>query len=98
MFQREPLVVVQGELEKKETMSTTSQVYYDQGVLYFMTATLNAVEIPSGRKLWNIPSATDGKKSGHFWGFITGSPGQGGQKGRIFTRTGYHTYCFEAIK
>jgi len=84
--------------EKKETMSTTSQVYYDQSILYFLTATLNAVEIPSGRKLWNIPSATDGKQSGHFWGFITGAPGTGGQKGRIFTRTGYHTYCYEAIK
>ena len=84
--------------EKKETMSTTQQVYYDQGILYFMTANLNAVEIPSGNKLWNMPSATENKRSGHFWGFITGSPGKGGQKGRIFTRTGYHTYCFEAIK
>lgn len=82
----------------REIMSTTSQMYYSQGTLYYLTANLNAVEIPSGKKLWSIPSATDGRKSGHFWGFITGSQGTGGQKGRIFTRTGYHTYCFEAIK
>jgi len=84
--------------KNREIMSTTSQMYYDQGILYYMTANLNAVEIPSGRKLWNIPSATDGRMSGHFWGFITGVPGKNGQKGRIFTRTGYHTYCYEAIK
>ena len=84
--------------KNREIMSTTSQMYYDQGILYYLTANLNAVEIPSGKKLWSIASATDGKKSGHFWGFVTGTPGTGGQKGRIFTRTGYHTYCFEAIK
>ncbi len=82
----------------REIMGSTSQMYYDQGILYYLTANLNAIEIPSGKKLWDIPSPTTGKTDGHFWGFIVGSPGKNGEKGRIFTRTGYHTYCFEAIK
>jgi outer membrane protein assembly factor BamB len=84
--------------KNREIMSTTNQMYYDQGILYYLTANLNAIEIPSGKKLWSIPSPTDGKTDGNFWGFIVGTPGQNGQKGRIFTRTGYHTYCYEAIK
>jgi outer membrane protein assembly factor BamB len=84
--------------ERHEVMSTTDQMYYDQGVLYFLTLSLNAMEIPSGKKLWTIASPTGDKSSGHFWGFITGVPGKNGQKGRIFTRTGYNTYCYEAIK
>ncbi len=84
--------------EKKETLNTTSQVYYDQGILYFLTASLNAIEIPSGKKLWSIASPTSGKLDGSYWGFITGAPGKNGEKGRIFTRTGYHTYCYGAIK
>jgi outer membrane protein assembly factor BamB len=72
--------------------------YYDKGILYYLTDRLCAREIPSGKKLWNIKSPTDGKIDGFFWVFVTGLPGKNGQKGRIFTRTGYHTYCFEAIK
>jgi outer membrane protein assembly factor BamB len=84
--------------ERHETISTTTQMYYDQGVLYFMTLSLNAMEIPSGKKLWTIASPTGDRSSGNFSGFITGAQGKNGQKGRIFTRTGYNTYCYEAIK
>jgi outer membrane protein assembly factor BamB len=82
----------------REIMAVTSQMYYDQGILYYLTKTLNAVEISSGKKLWSMLAPTTNKLDGNFWGFITGTPGTGRQKGRIFTRTGYHTYCFEAIK
>ena len=82
----------------REIMAVTSQMYYDQGILYYLTRTLNAVEVSSGKKLWSILAPTTNKLDGNFWGFVTGSPGKGGQKGRVFTRTGYHTYCFEAIK
>lgn len=84
--------------KNREIMAVTNQMYYDQGVLYYLTKTLNAVEIPSGRKLWSILAPTTNRLDGDFWGFVVGRPGQNGQKGRIFTRTGYHTYCFEAIK
>lgn len=82
----------------REIMAVTSQMYYDQGILYYLTKTLNAVEIPSGKKLWSILAPTTNKLDGNFWGFIVGKPGQNGQKGRIYVRTGYHTYCFEAVK
>ena len=82
----------------REIMAVTSQMYYDQGILYYLTKTLNAVEIPGGRKLWSILAPTTNKLDGNFWGFIVGKPGQSGQKGRIYVRTGYHTYCFEGVK
>ncbi|TAE27127.1 MAG: hypothetical protein EAZ91_16595 [Cytophagales bacterium] len=82
----------------REIMAVTSQMYYDQGILYYLTKSLNAVEIPSGKKLWSILAPTTNKLDGNFWGFIVGKPGQNGHKGRVYVRTGYHTYCFEAIK
>lgn len=84
--------------KNREIMAVTSQMYYDQGILYYLTANLNAIEIPSGRKLWDISAPTQNKLDGNFWGYVVGRPGKAGQKGRIYTRTGYHTYCFEAIK
>jgi outer membrane protein assembly factor BamB len=81
----------------KETTSG-ADFYYDKGILYYLSDRLCAREIPSGKKIWNIKSPTDGKIDGFFWVFVTGLRGKDGQKGRIFTRTGYHTYCFEAIK
>ncbi|WP_169731918.1 outer membrane protein assembly factor BamB family protein [Runella limosa] len=81
-----------------ETLSYTSS-YYAGGILYYLSkGRLRARELKTTKLLWDIPSDTDGKLDGHFWVFVTGLPGKDGEKGRIFTRTGYHTYCFEAIK
>lgn len=81
-----------------ETLSYTSS-YYAEGILYYLSkGRLRARELKTTKLLWDIPSDTDGKLDGHFWVFVTGLPGKDGEKGRIFTRTGYHTYCFEAIK
>jgi outer membrane protein assembly factor BamB len=81
-----------------ETLAYTSS-YCADGILYYLSkGRLRARELKTTKLLWDIPSDTDGKLDGHFWVFVTGLPGKNGQKGRIFTRTGYHTYCFEAIK
>lgn len=81
-----------------ETLAYTSS-YCADGILYYLSkGRLRARELKTTKLLWDIPSDTDGKLDGHFWVFVTGLPGKDGQKGRIFTRTGYHTYCFEAIK
>lgn len=81
-----------------ETLSYTSS-YYAGGILYYLSkGRLRARELKTTKLLWDIPSDTDGKLDGHFGVFVTGLPGKDGEKGRIFSRTGYHTYCFEAIK
>jgi outer membrane protein assembly factor BamB len=81
-----------------ETLAYTSS-YCADGILYYLSkGRLRARDLKTTKLLWDIPSDTDGKLDGHFWVFVTGLPGKNGEKGRIFTRTGYHTYCFEAIK
>ena len=81
-----------------ETLDYTSS-YCDQGILYYLAkGNLRARELKTTKLLWDIPSDTPNKLDGGFWVFVTGLPGKDSEKGRIFTRTGYHTYCFEAIK
>lgn len=81
-----------------ETLDYTSS-YCDQGILYYLAkGNLRARDLKTTKLLWDIPSDTPNKLDGGFWVFVTGLPGKDGEKGRIFTRTGYHTYCFEAIK
>ena len=81
-----------------ETLAYTSS-YCAEGILYYLSkGNLRARDLKTTKLLWDIPSDTPNKLDGHFWVFVTGLPGKNGQKGRIFTRTGYHTYCYEAIK
>ena len=81
-----------------ETLAYTSS-YCADGILYYLSkGNLRAWDLKTTKLYWDIPSDTPDKLDGHFWVFVTGLPGKNGQKGRIFTRTGYHTYCFEAIK
>lgn len=75
-----------------------AEFYFDKGILYYQTGRLCAREIPSGKKLWEISAPTEDVIDGSFWVFVNGIPGKNGEKGRIFTRSSYHTYCYEAIR
>lgn len=81
-----------------EVLSYTA-FYYDQGIYYYLAdGKLKARDFKTRKLLWEITADTDGKTSGHFWVFVTGVPGKNGEKGKIYARTGFDTYCYEAIK
>lgn len=81
-----------------EVLSYTA-FYYDQGIYYYLAdGKLKARDFKTRKLLWEITADTDGKTSGHFWVFVIGVPGKNGEKGKIYTRTGFDMYCYEAIK
>lgn len=81
-----------------EVLSYTA-FYYDQGIYYYAAdGKLKARDFKTRKLLWEITSDTDGKTDGHFAFFVTGVPGKNGKKGKIYARTGFDMYCYEAIK
>ncbi len=80
----------------------TSDLYQQDGVVYYIyTKYLLAVDINSGKLLWDMPSPDiKWEKRGDSWfaGFVAGIPGKDGKKGKIFASTNYNVYCFEAAK
>lgn len=80
----------------------TSDLYHQDGVIYYIyTKYLLAVDIETGKLLWDIPSPDvkmRDRMDSWFTGFVTGIPAKNGGKGRIFASTNYNVYCFEAVR
>ncbi|MCF2495409.1 outer membrane protein assembly factor BamB family protein [Dyadobacter chenhuakuii] len=78
----------------------TSDLYHQDGIIYYIyTKFLLAVDLQTGKLLWDMPSPDirlEGRDDSWFTGFVTGTPAKDGKKGRIFASTNYNVYCFEA--
>ncbi len=81
---------------------TVSDLYYQNGVVYCIGGTkLKAIEVATGKLLWDIPSPDiklNKISDSWFQGFVTGVPAQNGKKGKIIATTDHSIYCFEAVK
>jgi len=78
---------------------TSSHMVYLNGVVYFVSGKLYAIDVSNGNKLWAIPSPDLKNNSGaSFDGFVGLVPPQNGQKGKIVVTTGLNAYCYEAYK
>lgn len=79
-----------------------SALHYQDGVVYYIASQdLLATRVSDGKLLWKLLCPdyyTEGKDYTWFMGFVTGIPGKGGQKGRIFASTQLNVYCFEAAQ
>ncbi|WP_373330624.1 outer membrane protein assembly factor BamB family protein [Salmonirosea aquatica] len=79
-----------------------SALHYQDGVVYYIASQdLLATRVSDGKLLWKLLCPdyyTEGKDYTWFMGFVTGIPGQGGQKGKIFASTQLNVYCFEAAQ
>ncbi|MCE7067428.1 PQQ-binding-like beta-propeller repeat protein [Dyadobacter sp. CY326] len=84
----------------QKASALTSDLYHQDGVVYYIyTKSLLAVDIQTGKLLWDMPSPDIKLENRHdswFTGFVTGLPTKDGKKGRIFASTNYNVYCFEA--
>ncbi|MCE7069041.1 MULTISPECIES: PQQ-binding-like beta-propeller repeat protein [Dyadobacter] len=84
----------------QKASALTSDLYHQDGVVYYIyTKSLLAVDVNTGKLLWDMPSPDIKLERRHdswFAGFVTGSPGKNGKKGKIFASTNYNVYCFEA--
>jgi outer membrane protein assembly factor BamB len=72
------------------------------GIVYCIAnKNLKAIEVATGKLLWDIPSPDiklNKISDSWFQGFVTGIPAKDGQKGKIIATTDHSIYCFEAIK
>lgn len=79
-----------------------SAMHTQDGVVYYIASkNLLAVDIATGKLLWDLPcpdAYTENRKDSWFAGFVTGLPGKNGQKGRIFASTNLNVYAFEAAR
>lgn len=86
----------------QESSGIGSTMHYQDGVVYYIaTDKLLATRVSDGKLLWklNCPDAyTEYRTDSWFQGFVTGLPGQGGKKGRIYVSTQLNVYCFEAAQ
>lgn len=86
----------------QESSGIGSSLHQQDGVVYYIASQkLKAVDIATGKLLWNLdcPDAyTEKRADSWFSGFVTGLPEKNGQKGRIFAGTNLNAYCFEAVK
>ncbi|WP_026629252.1 outer membrane protein assembly factor BamB family protein [Dyadobacter alkalitolerans] len=85
----------------QKASALTSDLYHQDGVVYYIyTKSLLAVDIQTGKLLWDMPSPDiqlEGREDSWFTGFVTGMPAKDGKKGRVFASTNYNVYCFEAV-
>ena len=86
----------------QKASSVTSDLYRQDGVVYYIyTKSLLAVDIQTGKLLWDMPSPDiklENRQDSWFTGFVTGLPAKDGKKGKIFASTNFNVYCFEAEK
>jgi outer membrane protein assembly factor BamB len=86
----------------QKASALTSDLYHQDGVLYYIyTQYLLAVDIQTGKLLWDLASPDiklENRTDSWFTGFVTGLPAKDGKKGRIFTSTNYNVYCFGAAR
>ena len=86
----------------QESSAIGSSLYQQDGVVYYIASQkLKAVEVATGRLLWNLDCPdyyTINRGDSWFSGFVTGLPATGGKKGRIFASTNLNVYSFEAAK
>lgn len=86
----------------QKASALTSDLYHQDGVVYYIyTKSLLAVDIQTGKLLWDMPSPDiklRKRQDSWFTGFVTGLPARDGKKGKIFASTNYNVYCFEAVK
>lgn len=79
-----------------------SSLHYQNGVVYYIASQdLLATDVASGKLLWKLVCpdyATEKRSDSWFSGFVTGLPGQGARKGRIFASTNLNIYCFDAAR
>ena len=89
-------------LWEQQSSAIASDLYHQDGVIYWIrTKNLLAVNIETGKVLWDLPSLDDKEENrpdSWHWGFVTGIPAKDGKKGKIFATTNLNLYCFEAIK
>jgi outer membrane protein assembly factor BamB len=89
------------EWEQKANVAT-SDLYYQDGVVYCIGGkNLKAIEVATGKLLWDMPSPDirlNKITDSWFQGFVTGVPAKDGQKGKIIATTDHSIYCFEAAK
>lgn len=89
-------------LWSQKSSAVGSDLYYQDGVVYYIASkNLLAVEVATGKLLWDLPSpdAREEKRSDSwFGGFVTGVPGKNGQKGKIYATTNLNLYCFDAAR
>jgi outer membrane protein assembly factor BamB len=90
------------QLWTQKASAVTSDLYHQDGIVYYIyTKYLLAVDIQTGKLLWDMPAPDikgENRQDSWFAGFVTGLPAKDGKKGRIFASTNYNVYCFEAIK
>jgi outer membrane protein assembly factor BamB len=80
-----------------ESFSSTYQVL--NGIVYFVSNNLYAVDFKTGKEYWNI--ACPDQKMDHeayFRNHCVVIPGKNGQKGKIIANSGMSTICYEAIQ
>lgn len=86
----------------QKSSSIGSTLHVQDGVVYYIASkNLLAVDIATGKLLWDLPcpdAYTEGRNDSWFFGFVTGIPDENGQKGRIIATTHLNAYCFEAVK
>lgn len=79
-----------------------SNLYYHDGVVYYIASkNLLAVEVATGKLLWDLPcpdAQEENRPDSWFAGFVTGTPARNGEKGRIYATTNLNLYCFEAAR
>ncbi|GAB2791072.1 hypothetical protein GCM10027275_40010 [Rhabdobacter roseus] len=84
----------------QKSSGIASRLHYQDGVVYYIASQdLLAVEVATGKLLWQLQCPdvyTENQPQSWFMGFVTGLPAQGSQKGRIFASTNLNVYCFEA--
>ena len=80
-------------IQDYDGLGTTSRMSLLNGVLYFTSGTLMAVDMANGRIIWNLESPDEESfKEVAIW------PGQGGQKPLVLTATYQNAYCYEAVR
>ncbi|MCE7043357.1 PQQ-binding-like beta-propeller repeat protein [Dyadobacter sp. CY312] len=85
----------------QKSSALTSDLFFQDGVVYYIyTKYLLAVEVLTGKLIWDMPSPdikVENRHDSWFSGFVTGLPSKDGRKGKIFVSTNYNVYCFEAV-
>lgn len=91
-----------GVLWTQKSSALTSDLYCQDGVVYYIyTKSLLAVDLLTGKLLWDMPSPDikwENRHDSWFAGFVTGLPAKDGSKGKIFASTNYNVYAFDAVK
>lgn len=69
------------------------QLFYMDGVIYFVSGGLHALDAKTGKELWHFecPGATE-KSYDNFFDSVTGIDG------KIFVRSGFHLYCYKVAQ